>query len=181
MPTSPVLVLPPENSETPQVPVSPQDSHIVDFGQPLPTTPKEVPFSKNIIGVPNSSVFANRSSSADVLLTAGTTLELRYPGTNPLKLEADRSTQEVLLLQSDIHDRSGRLVAPAGTLVVGRFETTPGGSRFVAQAIRLGGRNVRLFAQSDSLGGSRQPSNPESATIQPEQTIQVRLSQDLHR
>jgi hypothetical protein len=225
MPVSPVLVPPPENSGTPQAPVPPTDSHIVDFGQPLPTATKVVPYSNNIIGVPNSSVFAYRSSATDVLLAAGTTLELRYPGTNPLKLEANRPTQEVLLLQSDIRDTSGRLIAPAGTPVVGRFETTPAGSHFVAQAISLGGRNVPLVAQSDSLGGSRQLSNgnlvrnagigvlaggligglaggsagvgvlggaaagaattfftsPKTATIQPGQAIQVRLSQDLHR
>jgi len=151
------------------------------------------------------------------LLPAGTVLSLRYPGTQALPLSAE-PRQEVLLLQSDLRDRSGRLIASEGTEVLGKFETSGGGSRFIAQAILLRGQNVTIAAQSDILGGARKVSNnrlirnsgigalagavlgglaggnviggaaagaavtyataPKSATIQPGQILDVRLTED---
>jgi hypothetical protein len=152
------------------------------------------------------------------LLPAGTVLSLRYPGTQALPLSSE-SRQEVLLLQNDLRDRSGRLIASEGTEVLGKFETSGGGSRFIAQAILLRGQNVAIAAQSDVLGGARKVSDnrlirnsgigalagailgglsggnviggaaagaavsyataPKSATIQPGQILDVRLTEDL--
>jgi hypothetical protein len=63
-----------------------------------------------------------------------------------------------LLLSQAIRDQSGNIIAPEGTQVIGRFETDSDGSRFVAQAMTLQGRNVRLTAESGTIAGDRQVS-----------------------
>ena len=86
-------------------------------------------------------------------------MSLRYPGTASLKLRTGTPHQEVLLLQSEIRDSAGNLVAPKDSMVIGRFETSKAGSRFIAQAISLQGRSVPLVAQSEILSGSMQVSD----------------------
>ncbi|HEY9858420.1 MAG TPA: hypothetical protein V6D16_02860, partial [Candidatus Obscuribacterales bacterium] len=93
-----------------------------------------------------------------IVLPSGTTLQLQYSGTEVLELKPGNPQQEVLLLQTEIRDRNGSILAPTGAAVIGRFETTSGGSRFVAQAISLQGRNVPLAAESAILGGKVQVS-----------------------
>ncbi len=183
-------------------------SNMIEFGQPLPAPPGRE-------RSPSQSPSLISYNSA--LLPAGTVLSLRYPGTQALPLSSE-SRQEVLLLQSDLRDRSGRLIASEGTEVLGKFENSGGGSRFVAQAILLQGQNVAIAAQSDVLGGTRKVADnrlirnsgigalagailgglsggnvvggaaagaavtyataPKSATIQPGQILDVRLTED---
>ncbi len=204
----------PEN-QTSAVPAQPRT---VEFGQPLPNGSSK---STNA-----SSLQSYRSLSPNTLVPAGTLLELRYPGEKALSLTTSGPQQEVLLLQTEIRDLSGNVIAPEGTRVIGRFETTSAGSRFVAQGISFGGHTLPLSAQSDNLGGNRDISgnamalntgigvlagsllggltgsqntgwgalggaaagaattyltSPKPATIQPGQTIQVRLQQDLQQ
>ncbi|MBD0310738.1 MAG: AMIN domain-containing protein, partial [Microcoleus sp. T1-bin1] len=92
------------------------------FGEPLPR------------GRSNAALQAE--VGANVLLPAGTELSLLYPGTEALRLaRAKPSREEVLLLQGGIFDSRGNTIVPANTPVIGRFETTNLGSRFVVEAI----------------------------------------------
>lgn len=94
---------------------------------------------------------------ADVLLAAGSKVNLRYAGENTLTLQSGESRQEVLLLQDNLRDRYGNLIAPLGTPVIGRFQTNNTLSRFVVQAIALGGQNNLPFeAISEPLGNAKQ-------------------------
>lgn len=175
---------------------------------PDPSSSKSAP-----IQAPNVA-----SLNPEVLLPSGTPLSLRYPGDKVLTLRDGVSRQEVLLLEEEIRDRTGKLIAPVGTQVIGRFEIDRRGTRFITQAISLGGRNFPLLAQSDSLDGNRQVSQnrvvrnsaigalalillggfsgvgllggaaagaattyltaPQTAIIQPNQILQVQLSED---
>lgn len=121
---------------------TPQPSSIVEFGQPLPTPQPTAP---------------------GTVLPAGTLLNLRYPGRDSLSLRTDSPHPEVLLLESEIRDSIGNLVFPQGSQVVGRFETNSTGSRFVAQAISVQGRNLPLNAQSGELTGNRRVSDDKLA------------------
>lgn len=123
--------LPPQPAIAPVMPAPPQ-SEVIEFGQPLPAAP------------------TLRSSG----LAAGTLLSLRYPGAASLKLRTGTPHQEVLLLQSELRDSEGNLIAPKDSKVIGRFETTKAGSRFIAQAIALQGRSLPLEAQSEVLSGN---------------------------
>ncbi|MBD1879339.1 AMIN domain-containing protein [Coleofasciculus sp. FACHB-T130] len=183
---------------------------------PLPKTATVVPDPSSSTSAPIQAPTA--SLNPDILLPSGTPLSLRYPGDKVLTLRDGVSRQEVLLLEEEIRDRTGKLIAPVGTQVIGRFEIDRRGSRFITQAISLGGRNFPLLAQSDSLDGNRQVSQnrvvrnsaigalalillggfsgvgllggaaagaattyltaPQTAIIQPNQILQVQLSED---
>jgi hypothetical protein len=91
------------------------------------------------------------------LLAAGSKVNLRYAGENTLTLQAGESRQEVLLLQDNLRDRYGKIIAPVGTPVIGRFQTNNTLSRFVVAAIALGGQNNLPFeAISEPLGNAKQ-------------------------
>lgn len=125
---------------------------VIPFGQPLPSTTSALP--PGTINYPNGFGQAVAAPMPGVLLPAGMTLNLVYPGDTALQLQAGTPRQEVLLLQTDLRDANGQIVIPAGSTVFGRFETSSAGSQFIAQAITLQGRNVPIAAQSEPLGGS---------------------------
>ncbi|WP_445174970.1 AMIN domain-containing protein [Microcoleus sp.] len=135
---------------TPQITASavPQQ-RMLTFGEPLPR------------GRSNAALQAE--AGANVLLSAGTEISLLYPGTEALRLaRAKPRREEVLLLQGGIFDSRGNTIVPANTPVIGRFETTNLGSRFVVEAISLNGRNIPLFARSQPLAGRRQQPSDRS-------------------
>ncbi len=107
----------------------------------------------------------------DVLLPEGAVLSLIYPGKKPLRMQVGTQRQEVLLLTEAIRDREGQIVVPAGSHIIGRFETNSRGSRFIAQAIAIGSRHLPLAAQSELLNRNRR--------LSPNQILQVQLKQDL--
>lgn len=181
----------------------PYSKPVINFGQPLPevtpgaTTPQTLPVlqptpvlpevtSSNSTGATPSVVVpslnstsavetsAKPSSQPDILLPAGTQLNLRYAG-KPLTLKAGSPQPAELLLQSDLRSPDGNLIAAVGTSVIGRFETNSDGSRFIAQEIAVQNRNLTIAAQSELL--SNQTS--KSPTLEPGQILQIRLTENL--
>lgn len=178
----------------------PYSKPVIEFGQPLPVTPDTttpqlpvlqpgaavLPEVTSSTTTATSSVVAPsldststvtstaNSQSPDILLPAGTQLSLRYAG-NALRLIAGSPQQAELLLRSDLRSPTGNLIAPAGTPVIGRFETNDNGSRFIAQAIALQGRNIPFAAKSDILDNR----TASTTTLKPEQILQIRLTENL--
>ncbi|MEG4494251.1 AMIN domain-containing protein [Microcoleus sp. D3_18_C4] len=126
----------------PQITAAAPQQRTLTFGEPLPGGRSNAPLQA--------------ATGANVLLPAGTELSLVYPGDQALRLQAKPSQEEVLLLQGGIFDSRGNTIVPANTPVIGRFETTNIGSRFVVEAISLNGRNIPLLARSEPVGGRRQ-------------------------
>ena len=157
-PTRPVTSELPQPSRTPNVDEA--VGRVIEFGQPLAAA-SSMP-AATVLPNPQPNAQPENSSLVAVgdgiVLPSGTTLQLQYSGTEVLELKPGNPQQEVLLLQTEIRDRNGSILAPTGAAVIGRFETTSGGSRFVAQAISLQGRNVPLAAESAILGGKVQVS-----------------------
>lgn len=201
-PQQPVVSVPPVPS-----PSVPANQSVIEFGQPLPqssvATPTPTPSPSGtapVIVIPatpsptptspsSNTTLPNTSSlsrqSLDILLLAGTPLNLRYSGDSALLLKAGTPQQVELVLAEDVRNRNlntqsvaiDNLIAPAGTLVSGRFETDARGSRFVAQAIALQGQKLPLAAESEVLNA--QSATTSSATIDPGEVVQIRLTQDL--
>jgi hypothetical protein len=111
------------------VPTNDGSVSMLEFGQPLST-----------------------ATDASVLVPAGTRLTLRYPGERSLQLSMGAPRQDVLLLHQPVTDSSGRVVVPANTQVLGRFETSTAGSRFIVQALSVNGQNIPVEGQSGWLG-----------------------------
>src|SRR6476469_9829260 len=128
-------------------PAAAPQQRTLTFGEPLPRAGSNAPLQA--------------ATRAHVLLPAGTELSLLSPGDQALRLaRAKPSREEVLLLQGGILDSLGNTIVPANTPVIGRFETTNLGSRFVVEAISLNGRNIPLVARSEPVEGRRaQPSD----------------------
>lgn len=143
---------------------------VLDFGQPLPRKGSAAT-AQLAATVPSLETATDASTS--LLLPEGTLLTLRYPGPVEIALRADFSQQEVLLLDEEIRDPSGNLMAPAGTKVIGRFESNSRGSWFIAQAIEIGDRLLTLNGRSRSLNNSA-----GATTIQPGQLLEIRLTGD---
>ncbi|EKD11322.1 hypothetical protein SPLC1_S031520 [Arthrospira platensis C1] len=129
----------------------------IPFGQPLPT--ELPPPSQGFRPVPEPQRPDRR-----ILLPVGTTVTLQYPGIDDVRLKSQFNRQDVLLLQGGIVDAAGNFVVPPDTPVVGRFETTNQGTRFVAQAINLEGRSIPFVAESTWIPGAR-PIKPENVAI----------------
>jgi hypothetical protein len=228
-PTAPV----PAGNTAPTAPVPSNDA--IPFGQPIPTPQPSAPATREIPVIqfgqplpgPQSSINSLPETArkpAAAVIPSGTVLKLRYAGESALSLAEQVSRQEVLLLEQSVHDQAGNLVFPAGSPVIGRFETSETGSQFIAQAVQVQGQNVVLSAQSEQLAGERQirqngllrnsaigavagtllgavtgvglipaviagaatsaattyVTSPEAAAvIQPNQVVEVRLTQDL--
>lgn len=122
---------------------------IIPFGDPLPTQ------ARSGVTPNNSRLSVPVATGANFILSAGTSLNLIYPGPSPLRLQPQTSGREVLLLQRAISDSRGNAIVPANTPVIGRFETSNLGSRFVTEAIQVNGQNIPLAASSEPIGGRR--------------------------
>lgn len=140
----PVSVLaqePPRSpATTPSAPIS--------FGTPLPGS-----------GLP--PLKPGQTLPPDVLIASGTVLELRYPGPTPLALNRDRPHHEVLVLAKEIRDPvTNGVIAPAGSQLVGQFETQPDNSRrWVSRLLIIAdGKGVPLASTSGYLVGAPQVS-----------------------
>ncbi|TVQ22228.1 MAG: AMIN domain-containing protein [Leptolyngbya sp. DLM2.Bin15] len=159
----PVVVEPPASS----TPSRPTDT--VDFGQPLPTNTPAMPETP---AIPETSATVV-AASPSIWLPAGTVLTLRYPGERSLDLPLAVPRQEVLLVSQPVVDTTGQVLVPVDSQVLGRFESSSSGSRFVVQALSVNGQNIRVTGQSSTITARR------SRAIAPEQIIDVQLTEDL--
>jgi hypothetical protein len=137
--------------------LNPGTDGILAFGQPLPTAGAIAPRSEPVTPETPPSIPEEVAANipSDVLLSSGTVLVLNYPGSVAIALEDRLPRQEVLLVYSDIYDRTGQLIAPVGTPVIGSFVRDRGNIRFQTQSIILDGRAIPFLAQSDPLNGNR--------------------------
>jgi hypothetical protein len=151
--TSTETVVPPEVVAEPE-PVLLAGTPIT-FGQPLPAAGSKAVDAEPLNQaqpVPNSDV------PPDVLIAAGTVLELRYPGYEPLVLEPDGDLNEVLLLENDILDPiTGGIVAPAGSQLIGQFETNREAQQWTSRMLIVpSGARVPFTSQSEYMLGTPQ-------------------------
>jgi hypothetical protein len=157
----------------------PQELANIDFGQPLPPSgnqgpvqfeqPLPLPVNQGPVQFEQPrSTYGNRGTirwpeplprspleRSLLVLEEGETLELVFPRGENIALPRGIELQEVLLLRSPILDRFGRIVVPAKTPVIGGFESSRNGSRFIARALYFYGRTIPLAGRSDIIEGSR--------------------------
>jgi hypothetical protein len=115
--------------------------------------PQAVPFGQPLLPGQQPQSYLNPVPSA-ILLPTGTSLTLLYPTKDQVRLTRRSERQDVLLLQGGIVDSLGNYIVPPDTPIVGEFETTTKGSRFIAQAINLDGRSIPIQGQSNWIPGS---------------------------
>ncbi len=147
---------------TPITPMVRPSSGVIVFGQPLPSVGGNIGNPINIDGpiATTSGIQAlDNITTGGITLPAGNVLSLRYDRLQMLKLKPGERQQEILVLQTPIVDRTGQVVVPQGSLVLGDFETDQAGSRFTAKVLSTSRYNLSILAQSNLLQPSRQVSN----------------------
>lgn len=137
---------------------------------------------------PPSTKTANlRESPPELSLSAGTQFQLRYRGEKTLKLKAEQPWQEVLFLEENLTNEKGELIAVAQTPVIGHFETTSEGTRFVTQALLTTlepteasqiNSVIPLKAYSALFSDINLISESNQITIPPDTIIAVELRED---
>ncbi|MBD1872219.1 AMIN domain-containing protein [Nodosilinea sp. FACHB-131] len=130
------------------------------FGSPLPGNGDQAALPSAINSTPS-----DRPLSPDTLVAAGTVLELRYVGNEPLDLNTSSSQNQVLLLAHDIRDPiTNGIVAPAGSQLIGQFEPTPEGQRWVSKMlIAPNGQQVDFASTTEYMVGNTEVSSPRLA------------------
>ncbi|PZU99598.1 MAG: hypothetical protein DCF32_18445, partial [Leptolyngbya sp.] len=154
--TSQGTVIPPSSS--PVMLAAAGDSIL--FGSPLPGNGDQAALPSAIDPAPG-----DRPLSPDTLVAAGTVLELRYVGDQPLDLNTNSSQNQVLLLAHDIRDPiTNGIVAPAGSQLIGQFEPTPEGQRWVSKMlIAPTGQQVDFASTTEYMVGNTQVNSPRLA------------------
>lgn len=130
-----IISLPPESIEKSKYNTT-ESVGVITFGEPLP----------------GSSGQKQSEDDSSILIEEGEVIGLIYPSQEVI-LPRDIEIQEVLLLKEAIVDESGRVIVSARTPVVGGFDTTSHGSKFIARAIYIGDRLIPFPAESELLRG----------------------------
>ncbi|NJL49695.1 MAG: hypothetical protein HC929_22515 [Leptolyngbyaceae cyanobacterium SM2_5_2] len=122
----------------------------IAFGQPLPAGAKAAE--------PSSPEASDRPLSPDILIASGTILELRYTGTEPLRLDPNTDLNEVLVLETEIRDPvTNGVLAPAGSQLIGQFETHRENQQWVSHALIVPeGYRIPFASTSEYLYGTPQ-------------------------
>jgi hypothetical protein len=153
-----------------QLQVQPQVG-VLPFGAQLPgrspmltatSLPGESPVGNpsGLVNTPGQAVVAlDNLSTGGVMLSAGTTLSLRYDQPAAMKLNSGQRQQTLLSLLSPIVDSRGRVVVAQGSVVLGEFVTAAEGSQFTSQTVSLPNRSLSLASQSSVLPATKQISN----------------------
>ncbi len=121
----------------------------------------------------DSEIALRVDTPSSILIPAGTVLRLRYPRSSALELAAGESRQEILLTTQVVQDQRGEIVLPAGTQIIGRFESEAGEGRFVAQAV------VSVDGNRPLSGISAVDLNRRRLAVEPNQTLELQLGEDL--
>jgi hypothetical protein len=130
------------------------------FGAPLPGADAQAAFPAAVDELPS-----DRPLSPDTLVAAGTLLQLQYVGDEPINLNTGSSQNHVLVLAQDIRDPiTNGIVAPAGSQLIGQFESTTNGQRWVSKMlIAPAGQQVPFSSTSEYMVGSPDINTPRLA------------------
>ncbi len=152
---TPGVVIPPRVN--PVVVAASPDAAIF-FGQPLSGNP---PVGSPAVASPawgTDPAWGDRRLAPDILIAAGSILELRYTGTQALALNSGTVHQEVLVLETEIRDPvTNGLVAPAGSHLIGQFKPSGAGHQWVSQMlISPDGQRIPFASTSEQVYNSPQ-------------------------
>jgi hypothetical protein len=103
-------------------------------------------------------------SAEATTLQAGTPVIVGYEGEKVFIAPNERRDFEFKLRQP-VKNSQGRTLLPFGSVVAGRFEPAPGGTRFLASSITINGRSYALSAQSKVINDVKDPRETSTGAI----------------
>jgi hypothetical protein len=87
--------------------------------------------------VPVKTVVAQSPYSQRITLPVGTTIPVRYPQADMIRVPKGKTQKLTLEVATSIQDDRGNIVIPVGSEINGQLEPTGNGVRFVAQELRI--------------------------------------------
>ncbi len=99
-----------------------------------------------------------------VTLQAGTPVMVGYEGEKVYIAPNERRDFDFKLRQP-VKNSQGKTLLPYGSVVSGRFEPAPGGTRFLAKSIAINGRSYALSAQSKVINDVKDPRETGTGAI----------------
>jgi hypothetical protein len=103
-------------------------------------------------------------STEATTLQAGTPVIVGFEGEKVYIAPNERRDFEFKLRQP-VKNSQGRTLLPFGSVVAGRFEPAPGGTRFLATSIAINGRSYPLSAQSKVINDVKDPRETSTGAI----------------
>jgi hypothetical protein len=99
-----------------------------------------------------------------VTLQAGTPVLVGYEGEKVYIAPNERRDFDFKLRQP-VKNSQGKTLLPYGSVVSGRFEPAPGGTRFLAKSVAINGRSYALSAQSKVINDVKDPRETGTGAI----------------
>lgn len=84
------------------------------------------------------------SQSPQVIVTAGTTIPVRYDGAETIIMSPKETVPVTLTVAKNIRSNSGRILIPVGSFVKGQLKPVSGGTQFSAQQLVFANSSNRL-------------------------------------
>lgn len=84
------------------------------------------------------------SQSLQVLVSAGTTIPVRYDGAETIIMSPKETVPVTLTVATNIRSNSGKILIPVGSLVKGQLKPVSGGTQFSAQQLVFANSSKRL-------------------------------------
>lgn len=114
-----------------------------------------IPFA---IATPASAQLFPQSTTrtTQVTIPTGTSIPIRYDQAEKIVISPTETMPLTLKVAANIVNRSGSILIPAGSLVVGQMQPAEGGSQFVArELVTYQGRRQSINASSDVIKTSQ--------------------------
>lgn len=124
---------------------------IITFGQPLPPAEK----LEIITPKPPESIIS------PLILSQGSIIKLRYSGDKKMPVKINSELLEIWQLEGDIKDKNNQIIAPSGTIVMGKFTQENNHIIFLTENIKLPSQNMILIAESEPLQQKKNVSSNE--------------------
>lgn len=97
-----------------------------------------------------------RTTTTQVTIPTGTSIPIRYDQAEKIVISPTETLPLTLKVAANIVNRSGSILIPAGSLVVGQMQPADGGSQFVAsELVTYQGRRQSISASSDVIKTSQ--------------------------
>lgn len=98
----------------------------------------------------------SQSRTTQITIPTGTTIPVRYDEAEKIVIAPTETMPVTLKVAANIINRSGSILIPAGSLVVGQMQPADGGSQFVArELVTYQGRRQPISASSNVINTSQ--------------------------
>jgi hypothetical protein len=107
------------------------------------------PYSTVPTNNPSYQTSQNPSNYTTVTIPAGTIIPVRFDSAEKILVTREETLPLTLIVAGNIRDRSGNVLIPYGSEIIGQIEPEGEGSRFVAQSLRINqGGEIPMSATS---------------------------------